>query len=40
MYGGKGRGNHGVGQAYFILEKRGGPKEIFMMVGGGSLCVL
>ena len=32
--------NHGVGQAYFILEKRGGPKEIFTMVGGGSLCVL
>ena len=33
-------GNHGVGQAYFILEKRGGPKEIFTMVGGGSLCGL
>ena len=32
--------NHGVGQAYFILETRGGPKEIFTMVGGGSLCVL
>ena len=36
----RGGRNHGVGQAYFILEKRGGPKEIFMMVGGGSLCVL
>ena len=32
--------NHGVGRAYFILEKRGVPKEIFTMVGGGSLCVL
>jgi len=32
--------NHGVGQAYFLLEKRGGPKENFTMVGGGSLCVL
>ena len=39
--GGRRRGrNHGVAQAYFILEKRGGPKEIFTMVGGGSLCVL
>ena len=37
--GGEG-GNHGVGQAYFILETRGGPKEIFTMVGSGSLCVL
>ena len=26
--------NHGVGQAYF-LEKRGGPKENFTMIGGG-----
>ena len=40
MYGGKGRGNHGVGQAYFILEKRSGPKETFTIVGGESLCVL
>ena len=43
MWGGGGGGrrkSHGVGQAYFILEKRGGPKEIFTMVGGGSLCVL
>ena len=43
MWGAGGRGggkNHGVGQAYFILEKRGGPKEIFTMVGGRSLCVL
>ena len=23
-----------------VLEKRGGPKENFTMVGGGSLCVL
>ena len=35
--GGRGGGNHGVD---FILEKRGGPKGIFTMVGGGSLCVL
>ena len=32
-------GNHGVGQAYFFLEKKGGPKENFTMIGGGSLCV-
>ena len=38
--GGRGGVKHGVGQANFILEKRGGPKEIFTMVGGGSLCVL
>ena len=37
---GGGGGEHGVGQTYFFLEKRGGPKENFMMVGGGSLCVL
>ena len=37
---GGGRGGSGVGQAYFILEKKGGPKEVFTMVGGGSLCVL
>ena len=43
MWGGGGVGgkNRGVGQAYlFFLEKRGGPKENFMMIGGGSLCVL
>ena len=40
MWGGGRGGNHGVCQAYFILEKRGGPKEVFTMVGGGSLCVL
>ena len=34
-----GGGNHRVGQAYFFLEIRGGPKENFMMIGGGSLCV-
>ena len=38
--GGGVRGNHGVGQANFIFEKRGGPKETFTMVEGGSLCVL
>ena len=38
--GGWGGGNHGVGQAYFFLGKRGGPKENFTMIGGGSLCVL
>ena len=38
--GGVGGKNHGVGQAYFFLEKRGGPKENFTMIGGGSLCVL
>ena len=32
--------NHGVGQANFFLEKRGGPKENFTMIWGGSLCVL
>ena len=37
--GGGGRENHGVGQAY-CLEKRGGPKENFTIVGGRSLCVL
>ena len=37
---GVGREGSGVGQAYFILEKKGGPKEVFTMVGGGSLCVL
>ena len=41
MWGvGGGGKNHAVGQAYFILEKRGGPKEIFTMIGGGSLCVV
>ena len=41
LFLGGGGGNHGFGQAYF-LEKRGGPKvkENFMMVGGGSWCVL
>ena len=28
-----------MGQAYFFFsEKRGGPKENFRMIGGGSLC--
>ena len=38
--GGRGRDNHGVGQAYYFLEKWGGPKENFTMFGGGSFCVL
>ena len=29
-----------MGQAYFFGGKRGGPKENFMMIGGGSSCVL
>ena len=28
------------GPGLFLLEKRGGPKENFTMIGGGSLCVL
>ena len=28
------------GPGLFFLEKRGGPKENFTMIGGGSLCVL
>ena len=39
MGGWGGGGNHGLGQAYFFLEKRGGPKENFTMIGGGSLMV-
>ena len=35
MYGGKGRENHGVGQAYFILEKRGEPKRFSLWLGVG-----
>ena len=27
------------GPGLFFLEKRGGPKENFTMIGGGSLCV-
>ena len=38
--GGGGKSWGGVGQAYFFLEKRGGPKENFTIIGGGSLCVL
>ena len=37
--GGEGEKNHGVGQAYFFLEKRGGPKENFTMIEVGSLIV-
>ena len=39
MWGGGGK-IHWAGQAYFFLEKRGGPKENFTMIGGGSLCIL
>ena len=38
--GGGGGKNHGVGQAYFFLEKRNGPKENFTIIGDGLLCVL
>ena len=45
MWGGGGGGGDGlgfswVGPGLFFLEKRGGPKENFTMIGGGSLCVL
>ena len=36
--GGKSWG--GPGLFFFFLEKRGGPKENFTMIEGGSLCVL
>ena len=45
VYVGGGRGG-GQGEkswgrpGLLVLEKRGGPKENFTMVGGGSLCVL
>ena len=36
-----GGGDHGWARPiFFFLEKRGGPKENFTMIGGGSLCVL
>ena len=38
MWGGGGESLGGPG--LFFLEKRGGPKENFTMIGGGSLCVL
>ena len=34
------RGKSWGGPGLFCLEKRGGPKENFTMIGGGSLCVL
>ena len=37
--GGVGKKSWG-GPGLFVLEKRGGPKENFTMIGGGSLCVL
>ena len=39
--GGGGGGEKIMGWArHIFLEKRGGPKENFTMIGGGSLCVL
>ena len=38
--GGGGGGKSWSGPGLFFLEKRGGPKENFVMIGGGSLCVL
>ena len=37
--GGGGGGESWAGSGLFYLEKRGGPKENFTMIGGGSLCV-
>ena len=38
--GGWGGGESWGGPGLFFLGKRGGPKENFTMIGGGSLCVL
>ena len=38
--GGTGGKSWGGPGPLFFLEKRGGPKENFKMVAGGSLCVL
>ena len=41
MGGGGGRvggRNHGVGPGPIFSKTRGGPKENFIMIGGGSLC--
>ena len=41
IYVGGGEGGKSWGQpGLFYLDKRAGPKEIFTMIGGGSLCVL
>ena len=40
IYVGWGGGKSWGGPGLFFLEKRGGPKENFTMIGGGSLCVL
>ena len=42
MWGGGGRvgGKSWGGPGLFFLVKRGGPKENFTMIGGGSVCVL
>ena len=40
IYVGDGGEKSGGGPGLFFLEKRGGPKENFTMIGGGSLCVL
>ena len=37
--GGVGGGESWGGPGLFFLEKRGGLKENFTMIGGGSLCV-
>ena len=36
-WGGEGKKSWG-GPGLFFLEQRGGPKENFTMIGGGSLC--
>ena len=38
--GGEGGGKSWGGPGLFFLGKRGGPKENFTMIGGGTLCVL
>ena len=38
--GGRVGGKSWGGPGLFFLGKRGGPKENFTMIGGGSLCVL
>ena len=38
--GGGGGGKSWSGSHQSLLEKRGGPKENFTMVRGGSLCLL
>ena len=40
MWGVGGGGGSWAGLGLLLLDKRGGQKENFTMVGGGSLCVL